>query len=104
MVVFRTANRDLTRGIATVQVIATPSSWTIYGSACLVTKSTRAGDAYIGSLEGFEKWVACDTYQDSPIRRRLIEGDEGAHGAALVALERFGITSPRCGRSDQLRA
>ena len=101
---FRTAGRDLARGIATVQVIANPTSWAIYGPACLVTKSTRAGDAYFGSLEDFEKWVAYDAYQDGPIRRRPIEGDEGAHGAALVALERFGITSPHFGTADQLRA
>lgn len=101
--VFRTAGRDLARGIATVQVIANPASWAIYGPACLVTKSTRAGDAYFGSLEDFDEWVAYDAYQDSPIRRRPIEGDEGAHGAALVALERFGITSPHCGTSDHLR-
>jgi predicted NBD/HSP70 family sugar kinase len=102
--VFRTAGRDLARGIATVQVIANPTSWAIYGPACLVTKSTRAGDAYFGSLENFEKWVAYDAYQGGPIRRRPIEGDEGAHGAALVALERFGITSPHFGTADQLRA
>lgn len=101
--VFRTAGRDLARGISTVQVIAHPSSWAIYGPACLVTKSTRAGDAFFGSLEDYDQWVAFDAYQDSPIRRRPIEGDEGAHGAALVALERFGITSPHCGTSDHLR-
>ena len=103
MAVFRTAGRDLARGIATVQVIANPTSWAIYGPTCLVTKSSRASDAYFGSLEDFDEWVAYDAYQDSPIRRRPIEGDEGAHGAALVALERFGITSPHCGTSDQLR-
>ena len=68
--VFRTAGRDLARGIATVQVIANPSSWAIYGPASLVTKSTRASDAYFGSLEDFDKWVSYDAYQDSPIRRR----------------------------------
>ena len=103
MAVFSTAGRDLARGIATVQVIANPSSWAIYGPACLVTKRTRAGDAYFGSLEDFDEWVACDTYQDSPIRRRPIEGDEGAHGAALVALERFGIVGPHSGTCDRLR-
>ena len=40
--VFSTAGRDLARGIATVQVIANPTSWAIYGPTCLVTKSTRA--------------------------------------------------------------
>ena len=103
MAVFSAAGRDLARGIATVQVIANPTSWAIYGPTCLVTKSSRASDAYFGSLEDFDEWVAYDAYQDSPIRRRPIEGDEGAHGAALVALERFGITSPHCGTSDQLR-
>jgi predicted NBD/HSP70 family sugar kinase len=102
--VFRTAGRDLARGIATVQVIANPTSWAIYGPACLMTKSTPASDAYFGSLEDFEQWVAYDAYQDSPIRRRPIEGDEGAHGAALVALERFGIASPHSGTTDELRA
>jgi predicted NBD/HSP70 family sugar kinase len=101
--VFRIAGRDLARGIATVQVIANPTSWSIYGPSCLVTKSTRAGDAYFGGLENFDEWVAYDAYQDSPIRRRPIEGDEGAHGAALVALERFGIASPHSGATDRLQ-
>lgn len=101
--VFRTAGRDLARGIGTVQVIAHPTSWAIYGPPGLVTKSSRAGDAFLGSLENFEQWVAYDVYQDCPIRRRPIEGDEGAHGAALVALERFGVTSPHSGTSDRLR-
>ncbi len=101
--VFRTAGRDLARGISTVQVIAHPSSWAIYGPACLVTKSTRAGDAFFGSLDNYDQWVAFDTYGNSSIRRRPIEGDEGAHGAGLVALERFGIASPHNGGSDQLR-
>jgi predicted NBD/HSP70 family sugar kinase len=101
--VFRTAGRDLARGISTVQVIAHPSSWAIYGPACLVTKSTRAGDAFFGSLVDYDQWVAFDTYGDSPIRRRPIEGDEGAHGAALAALERFGVSSPHFGTADRLR-
>jgi predicted NBD/HSP70 family sugar kinase len=101
--VFRTAGRDLARGISTVQVIAHPSSWAIYGPACLVTKSTRAGDAFFGSLDNYDQWVAFDTYGDSSIRRRPIEGDEGAHGAGLVALERFGVASPHNGGADQLR-
>ncbi len=102
--VFRIAGRDLARGIATAQVMVNPTSWAIYGPSCLVTKSSRAGDAFLGRLEDFEKWVAYDAYQDSPMRRRPIEGDEGAHGAALVALERFGIASPHSGTSDRLRA
>jgi predicted NBD/HSP70 family sugar kinase len=95
--VFRTAGRDLARGIGTVQVIANPSSWAIYGPPCLLTKSSRAGDAFLGSLKDFERWVSYDAYQDSPIRRHPIEGDEGAHGAALVALERFGVVGPHSG-------
>jgi predicted NBD/HSP70 family sugar kinase len=102
--VFRTAGRDLARGIGTVQVIANPSSWAIYGPASLLAKSSRASDAYFGSLADFERWVSFDAYQGGPIRRRPIEGDEGAHGAALVALERFGITSPHSGTADELRA
>jgi predicted NBD/HSP70 family sugar kinase len=102
--VFRTAGRDLARGIGTVQVIANPSSWAIYGPASLLAKSSRASDAFLGSLTGFERWVSFDAYQGGPIRRRPIEGDEGAHGAALVALERFGITSPHSGTTDELRS
>jgi predicted NBD/HSP70 family sugar kinase len=100
--VFRTAGRDLARGISTVQVIANPSSWAIYGPPGLVTKSSRASDAFFGSLKDFERWISFDAYQNSPIRRRPIEGDEGAHGAALVALERFGIASPHSGTADRL--
>ena len=48
--VFRTAGRDLARGIGTVQVIANPSSWAIYGPASLLAKSSRASDAFLGSL------------------------------------------------------
>jgi hypothetical protein len=53
-------------------------------------------------MEDFDKWVAYDAYQHCPVRRRPIEGDEGAHGAGLVALERFGIASPHSGTVDRL--
>jgi predicted NBD/HSP70 family sugar kinase len=100
--VFRIAGRDLARGIATVQAIANPSSWAIYGPPSLVSKSSRASDAFFGNMEDFDKWVAYDAYQHCPVRRRPIEGDEGAHGAGLVALERFGIASPHSGTVDRL--
>ena len=100
--VFRTAGRDLARGIGIVQAIVNPSSWAIYGPACLITKGGRASDAFLGSLEDFDQWVAYDAYQDCVVRRRPIEGNEGAHGAALVALERFGIASPTSAPAERL--
>ena len=87
-----------------MQVIANPTSWAIYGPAALLTKGSHAGDAFLESLEDFERWVAYDAYRECRVERRPIAGDEGAHGAALAALERFGIASPHFGTADQLRA
>lgn len=100
--VFRTAGRDLARAVGSVQAIANPSSWAVYGPAALLTKDNRAGDAFLASFEDLDKWVAYDAYQHCAVHRRPIEGDEGAHGAALVALERFGTAWPPSGTADRL--
>ena len=74
--------------------MANPSSWAIYGPAALLTKGSRASDAFLQSLEDFPRWVSYDGYRNCRVDRRPLAGDEGAHGAALAALERSGIASP----------
>jgi predicted NBD/HSP70 family sugar kinase len=95
LAVFRTAGHHLAQGIAYVQAIANPTSWALYGPRALLSKEgTAAGDAFLEALFAFPEFVSFKAYRDSDVHRRPIVGSEGAHGAALAALERLGLGRP----------
>lgn len=92
--VFRDAGRDLAWVIGHVQAMANPGSWVIYGPELLFRKGSSAGDAFLEHLYSYGKYVAFKPYRQCEVERHPIEGDEGARGAAMAAMERFGIAQP----------
>ena len=88
---FRDAGRDLARVIGHVQAIVNPATWIIYGPELLFEKGSAAGDAFLEHLYSYGRYVAFSPYKQCEVERRPIEGDEGAQGAAMAAMERFGI-------------
>jgi len=101
--VFRTAGQDLAIGIGSVQAIANPSAWVVYVPAALMDGSV-AGQKFVSGLEEFGLWVSYKPYRKCELHLRAVTGEEGACGAALAALERFGVSSPRAaGGRDGIR-
>lgn len=94
MAVFREAGRDLARVVGHVQAILNTSSWSIYGPEQLLNKDSAAGAVFLDNLFAFERFVAYKPYRDCELLRRPILGDEGAHGAGLVALEVNAVGRP----------
>lgn len=92
--VFRAAGNELGRVIGNQQAADDLSSWAIYGPEPMLTKGSEAGQAFLANLQGFPHWVAYKPYQECEIRPRPIVGTEGPQGAALAALEHFGLA--RC--------
>ena len=89
--ILHSAGQDLATGIGSVQAIANPERWTIYVPPELDMSST-AKEKFLSGLNQFELWVSYKPLRSSDIRLRRTTGEEGAQGAALSALEAFGIS------------
>lgn len=102
--VFRAAGRDLARMIGIVQAIANPDSWVVYGPEELLRTDSVARNEFFAGLKRFDRFVSYKPYQNTAVHLHAIEGDEGAHGAAIAALLNAGFLHvPRLGGGSQRR-
>lgn len=90
--VFRTAGEDLAVGIGSVQALLRPTAWTVYLPPEL-SETGVAGREFWSGIEQFGTWVSFEEYRKCDLHRRTTTGVEGPLGAALAALERFGLSS-----------
>lgn len=89
--VFRSAGRDLAAGIDAVQALADVRAWVIYVPGALAA-GTVARD---GFLSGLTSPNARDASGRCAVQLRTAPAEHRPRGAALAALEEFGISSPR---------
>lgn len=89
--VFARAGRKLSEGIAACQVIFKPRTWLVFLPPELYSRRSAASGALLGELEEFRERIAYKSFTESvSIEQRLAGAEEGAHGAALSALDVFG--------------
>ena len=98
--VFHTAGQDLAIGIGTVQAIANLQAWAIYVPSALKTGCVAA-IRFLAGLNEFASRISFKPYRQCVLELRAATGEEGARGAALAALEHFGISSPRAALLDE---
>lgn len=98
--VFRGAGEDLAVGIGSVQALMDLRAWVVLLPAALCGKGIAA-TAFRFGMDQFAHSVSYEPYKDCTLHVRAATGRDGAQGAGLAALERFGLSSvPRPRKSE----
>jgi predicted NBD/HSP70 family sugar kinase len=100
--VFHQAGRDLAAAIGSVQVLNNYAAWVVYFPAALPEKSA-AGAEFRRGMEEFALWVSYEPYRRCRLVVRTVADEAHARGAALSALESFGLSSSAAAASDERR-
>jgi hypothetical protein len=88
---FRQAGIGLARGIALMLNMFGPSHLVLYLPPILAEPGTKAADEYLRHMRTFTTYTH-QTFADSEVVVQAAGPYDGAHGAALIALERcFGL-------------
>jgi glucokinase len=103
---FKLAGESIARGIATLMTLLGPTRVVIYGPEELIEagKGNRVADAFIEAVKTFDQFAFHSAPRCELVTRPL-GPTNGAHGAALIALQRlFSVrltsTSPKWSTSD----
>lgn len=95
--VFREAGEDLAIGIAAVQVLLALKAWVVVLPPELHGDGV-AGAAFRFGMEQFAYWVSYEPYRKIELHLQVSSVRDGAQGAALVALEQFGLSDRTAAR------
>ena len=98
--VFHQAGMDLATAIGSVQVLQNYSAWVVYFPAALPQDCAAAAEFRRG-MEEFTLWISYEPYRRCGLHVRTIADEVHARGAALSALERFGLSSSAIARPTE---
>lgn len=90
--VFREAGEDLAVGIGSVQALMDLRAWVVHLPAALCGDGVAATSFRFG-MDQFAHSVSYEPYRHCTLHIRSATARDGAHGAGLAALERFGLSS-----------
>jgi predicted NBD/HSP70 family sugar kinase len=95
---FSAAGIAIARGIGILITIANIDRVVLYGPGVMFEERRPAAKAFLEEVERFREHVSFKAFRDCELVLRPLGGDQGAHGAALIALQRcFGIRPPTPG-------
>lgn len=90
--VFREAGEDLAVGIGSVQALLDLKAWVVHLPSALYGDGVAA-TAFRFGMDQFAHSISYEPYRHTELHLRETTGHDGARGAGLAGLERFGLSS-----------
>jgi predicted NBD/HSP70 family sugar kinase len=86
---FSAAGIAIARAIGYLLTIANPDRVVLYGPAVMFDPKSPAGAAFLEKAKRFQDYVPFKAFRNCELVTKPLSDDQGAHGAALLALQRF---------------
>lgn len=93
---FRAAGIAIAKGLGFVVTLVAPPRMVLYAAPFMVEPGTPAADAFLEEARKFKRYVSHEAFRDCELVIATLQPYEGAHAAALVALERCFDILPAC--------